>query len=87
MSGVLIITFILFLVLMLSLKIINENQRGVLFRLGRFEKVIGPGLVFTLPSLDRLLKIDLNEKVPGWQGLSADQLDAKVKELALGELK
>ena len=56
--------------------IINENQRGALFRLWRFVKIIGPGMIVVLPSIDQLIKVELNDKVPGWQGLNPEQLEA-----------
>jgi len=86
MLPIAIFTLILvLLVLFESLKVVKENQRGVLFRIGRYEKVIGPGIFFILPAIDRLVKINLNDKLPGWQGLSKRELENKVKEIAIGE--
>ncbi|MFH1415335.1 MAG: slipin family protein [Elusimicrobiota bacterium] len=42
-----------------SLKILREYERGVIFRLGRFSKVKGPGLIFIIPLIDRMVKTDL----------------------------
>lgn len=78
--------FILMLIIP-SVKVINENQRAVVFRLGKLEKVVGPGMVVIVPHIDRLFKVDLNSKIPGWQGLSPEQLNDKVKEVALQEFK
>lgn len=36
-----------------SLRILREYQRGVVFQLGRFWKVKGPGLVLVIPGIDR----------------------------------
>lgn len=40
-------------------RIAKEYQRGVVFRLGRFYKVKGPGLYFIIPLIDRVVKVDL----------------------------
>jgi regulator of protease activity HflC (stomatin/prohibitin superfamily) len=55
------IPLIIFAVVFLSMaiKILNEYERGVVFRLGRFTKTKGPGLVFILPFIDKLVKISL----------------------------
>lgn len=58
--------------LFLSLKIINQNQRGVLFRLGRLERILEPGLFFIVPVVDRVRKVDLNARIPEWQLLSKE---------------
>ncbi|APG26084.1 MULTISPECIES: slipin family protein [Syntrophotalea] len=52
---------LVFLVLILSsaVKVIYEYERGVVFRLGRFAGVKGPGLRLIIPVVDRLMKISL----------------------------
>lgn len=43
-----------------SIKIINQYERGVVFRLGRvLPEPVGPGVVFLIPGVDRLMKIDI----------------------------
>lgn len=55
------IPLIIFAIVFLSMaiKILNEYERGVVFRLGRFTRVKGPGIVFILPFIDKLVKISL----------------------------
>jgi regulator of protease activity HflC (stomatin/prohibitin superfamily) len=43
------------------LRVVTEYQRKVVFRLGRFSGVRGPGLVFVVPLLDRVMSVDLRE--------------------------
>ncbi len=43
----------------MAVKILNEYERGVVFRLGRFAKVKGPGLVLIIPFVDKLVKVSL----------------------------
>ena len=85
-------TIILLIVLLLfafikSVRIINENQRGVTFRLGRFQRIDGPGLIIIVPFVDRLLKVDLQSKIPQWQTLTKEQLEDRVKVISMSELK
>jgi regulator of protease activity HflC (stomatin/prohibitin superfamily) len=60
-----IIVIILFLVLLLAsaIKIMAEYQRIVIFRLGRLLGIKGPGLVFVIPIIDSIIKLDLRTRV------------------------
>ena len=42
-----------------SIRILREYQRGVVFQLGRFWKVKGPGLVILIPGLQKMVRVDL----------------------------
>jgi regulator of protease activity HflC (stomatin/prohibitin superfamily) len=46
-----------------SLRILREYERGVVFQLGRFWKVKGPGLVIIIPGVQQMVRIDLRTKV------------------------
>ena len=50
---------IILVLLMSTIKILNEYERGVVFRLGEFVGVRGPGLIFIIPGLEKMMKIDL----------------------------
>ena len=56
---------IIFLILLLStsIKIMAEYQRIVIFRLGRLKGIKGPGLVFVIPIIDSIIKLDLRTRV------------------------
>lgn len=41
----------------------NEYERGVLFRLGKFEKVVGPGWIIYFPAIDSLINVDLRTRI------------------------
>ena len=43
----------------MSMKILREYERGVVFRLGKLHKVKGPGLVFIIPFIDRMVRVSL----------------------------
>jgi regulator of protease activity HflC (stomatin/prohibitin superfamily) len=65
-----------------SLRIANEYERGVVFRLGRLIALRGPGLFFIIPfGVDRLVKIDLRTitlEVPPQEVITNDNVTAKV---------
>lgn len=58
-SAVLVVLIIVIPLLMASIKIVREYERGVLFRLGRLVGAKGPGLFFIIPGFDRIRVIDL----------------------------
>jgi len=60
-----ILIIVIFLVLLLSsaIKIMAEYQRIVIFRLGRLLGIKGPGLVFVIPIIDSIIKLDLRTRV------------------------
>lgn len=59
MITLLIVGFFAFIFLALAIKITREYERAILFRLGRFVGVRGPGLFFIIPIIDSIVKVDL----------------------------
>ncbi len=61
----LLVILLIFLIMLLAsaIKILPEYQRIVVFRLGRLLGIKGPGLVFIIPIVDQIIKIDLRERV------------------------
>ncbi len=59
--GCMVTALILFLIVIASaaIKIVQEYERGVIFRLGRLVGAKGPGLFFIIPFIDRMVKVDL----------------------------
>jgi len=73
--------FILLLLLASSLRILREYQRGVVFQLGRFWRVKGPGLVILVPGIQQMVRIDLRivvVDVPSQDVISRDNVTLKV---------
>jgi len=60
--GIIILLFLIFIVAS-AVKIMAEYQRIVIFRLGRLAGIKGPGLVFIIPIIDRVIKLDLRTRV------------------------
>ncbi|MEZ0238434.1 MAG: slipin family protein [Methylophilaceae bacterium] len=75
---------VVFLVLALiasSFRILREYERGVVFLLGRFWKVKGPGLVLVIPGIQQLVRVDLRTRVldvPTQDVISRDNVSVKV---------
>lgn len=73
---------IIVLVIALSaIKVVQEYERGVIFRLGRFAGAKGPGLFFIIPLVDRMQKVDLRTvtlDVPAQEAISRDNVTLKV---------
>jgi regulator of protease activity HflC (stomatin/prohibitin superfamily) len=62
-------------------KILNEYERGVVFRLGKFAGIRGPGLVVLVPGFERMVKVDLRlvtMDVPSQDIISKDNVTLKV---------
>jgi len=53
------IVILLLALLFSALRVLREYQRGVVFQLGRFWKVKGPGLVMVIPGLQQMVRVDL----------------------------
>ena len=69
------------LVLLSAIKILKEYERGVIFQLGRFYKVKGPGLIIVIPVIQQMVKVDLRivvMDVPSQDVISQDNVSVKV---------
>ena len=63
------------------IKILREYERGVVFMLGRFWKVKGPGLIILIPFIQQMVKVDLRTivmDVPSQDVISLDNVSVKV---------
>jgi len=72
---------VLVVLLMSSIKILNEYERGVVFRLGNFAGVRGPGLIILIPGIEKMTKIDLRVvtmDVPSQDIITKDNVTLKV---------
>lgn len=79
-SWVGIIIVVLF-VLTMAVKIAREYERGVIFRLGRFVGIRGPGLFLIIPFIEKMVRIDLRVitlDVPAQEVITKDNIPIKV---------
>lgn len=75
---------LLVLILFASIKILREYERGVIFLLGRFWKVKGPGLVVVIPGIQQIVKVDLRVvtmDVPPQDVISKDNVSVQVNAI------
>jgi len=78
---VLVLLALLALLVFSSIKILREYERGVVFFLGRFYAVKGPGLVLIIPVVQQMVKVDLRTivmAVPSQDVISRDNISVKV---------
>src|SRR5690349_857192 len=79
--GVAIVVIALFMFLSAAIKIVQEYERGVIFRLGRLVGARGPGLFLLIPGAERMRKIDLRIvtlEVPAQEAITRDNVTVKV---------
>jgi len=72
---------LLLVLLAASLKVLREYERGVVFLLGRFWKVKGPGLIIVIPGIQQMVRVDLRTRVldvPEQDVISRDNVSVKV---------
>ena len=78
---ILLLVFFFLSLLASAVKIVQEYERGVIFRLGRLVGAKGPGLFFIVPIIDRMQKIDLRVvtlDVPSQEAITRDNVTVKV---------
>ncbi len=76
-----IIALAVIILLSASIRIVQEYERGVVFRLGRYIDVRGPGLFFLIPFIERMVKVDLRVitmDVPTQETITRDNVTVKV---------
>jgi regulator of protease activity HflC (stomatin/prohibitin superfamily) len=82
MTQILLVVLTLLLALVASaIKILREYERGVVFLLGRFQQVKGPGLIIIIPVIQQFVRIDLRTvtmDVPTQDVISRDNVSVKV---------
>jgi len=79
--GGITIVFVIVALLAASIRILREYERGVVFMLGRFWKVKGPGLVIIIPGIQQMVRVDLRTvvfDVPSQDVISRDNVSVKV---------
>ncbi|MEW8029126.1 MAG: slipin family protein [Candidatus Thiodiazotropha sp.] len=76
-----VILFLIIAFLASALKILREYERGVVFMLGRFWRVKGPGLIIIIPVIQQFVRVDLRTivlDVPSQDVISRDNVSVKV---------
>ncbi len=81
MYGVYLIVGLAVAFLASALRVLREYERGVIFLLGRFWKVKGPGLIIVIPVIQKMVRVDLRTvvmDVPSQDVISRDNVSVKV---------
>ena len=79
--GLSVLVTVLLVLLAMSVRVLREYERGVVFQLGRFWAVKGPGLIILIPVLQQMVRVDLRTvvlDVPKQDVISRDNVSVKV---------
>jgi regulator of protease activity HflC (stomatin/prohibitin superfamily) len=80
-----IIIFVLLIVLSSTIKIVQEYERGVVFRVGRLMGPRGPGIILLIPFIERMVKVDLRTltlDIPAQEVITRDNVTIRVNAVA-----
>lgn len=80
LNGLFVVVALLFLIAS-GVKVLSEYERAVIFRLGRLVPSRGPGLIFVIPGIERMLRIDMRTvtmDVPSQDVITRDNISVKV---------
>jgi regulator of protease activity HflC (stomatin/prohibitin superfamily) len=78
---VMVLLFLVMIVLLNSIRVLREYERGVIFRLGRLIGLKGPGLILLVPMIDKMVKVSLRTlvmDVPPQDVITKDNVTVKV---------
>ena len=75
------VIFFVVIILLSSIKQINEYERGVLFQLGKFKRILNPGWKIVLPVVQSFYKVDIRTKavdVPEQDAITKDNVSIRI---------
>jgi regulator of protease activity HflC (stomatin/prohibitin superfamily) len=77
----LVVPLAIIFIIYLIIRILREYERGVIFFLGRFQRIKGPGLIIVIPPIQQMVRVDLRTRVldvPTQDVISRDNVSVKV---------
>lgn len=80
-QGIIVLLVLGFVVLQAAIKVLKEYERGVVFFLGRLSGIRGPGLIFLIPIIEKMVKVDtrvVTMDVPSQDVITKDNVSIKV---------
>ena len=80
-----VVVFFAFIALASSIRVLREYERGVIFRLGRLIGQKGPGLIFLIPIIDKMVRVELRTvtlNVPPQEVITRDNVPVRVNAVA-----
>ncbi len=81
MSGIFLASLIAFFIIIISIRQVNQYERGVKFQFGKFTHMVDPGWRLILPVIQSMTKVDLRIKavdVPLQEAITKDNVSAKI---------
>src|ERR1051325_3018203 len=78
---IIVIAFLIGALFFYSFRVLREYERGVVFQLGRFWQVKGPGLILLIPAVQQMVRVDLRTvvlDVPAQDVITRDNVSVKV---------
>ena len=75
-----IVIFVALILINASIRILRQYERGVMFTLGRFSSIRGPGLIFLWPWIQQIVRVDLRTvvmEIPSQDLISRDNVSVK----------
>lgn len=81
MSVVIVVIAVIAALLMASIRVLREYERGVMFTIGRYSGTKGPGLILVIPVVQQMVKVDMRTvvmDVPSQDVISKDNISVKV---------
>lgn len=60
---ILILAFIIFLTVLYSVRIVNQYEKGIILRLGKYKSTADAGVTFVMPYIESMIKVDMRERV------------------------
>jgi regulator of protease activity HflC (stomatin/prohibitin superfamily) len=78
---IIVVVIAAIILLSASIRVVNEYERGVIFRLGRYVGIRGPGLILLIPFIERMVKVELRVvtmDVPSQECITQDTVTVKV---------
>lgn len=78
---IILLIFLVIILLLRSIRQINEYERGVLFRFGKFKRILNPGWRLIFPIIDSMKKVDIRTKavdVPEQDAITKDNVSIRI---------
>ncbi len=85
LGAIVVLLFFALIAVGMSVRVLREYERGVIFRLGRLIATKGPGLILLIPLIDRMVKVDLRTvtlNVPPQEVITRDNVPCRVNAVA-----
>ena len=75
------IFLVLIILFIWGARVLRENERAVIYRLGFSVHTRGPGIIYVIPLMERMIRVNLDKQLPGWRGMLNKDLNQRVQKL------